>query len=198
MRIKSNWFKQGRAHTPQELAGAVAFVTSRIADNALKNTRNAKFEIALGFQYFAFLIEFLIFLIQVADRIAFRRLSQEARISFTNTLANRVATTYAENHSRLMGGSENEAKQHFITQLNQRADGYADFEYDEKDSSFHFIRYLSFCMEPIMDEKDSFWIIDQIMSIEAPKAVEMIEKSLRGLLETEPRTPHQKASSRGD
>lgn len=198
MRIKNNWFKAGREHTPVELAGAVAFTTCRIADNALNHTRKASFEITVGPQYFAFLSEFLIFLIQVADRIAFRQFSAEARFTFTSTLANRVAETFAENRSRLLGGTQQEAKQHFIEQLNQRADGYAEFDYGENGPSFTFTRYLGYCMDQVMDERDSGWIIDQMMSIEAPNAVEMVEKTMRGLLETEPRQPRRKTSSSGD
>lgn len=198
MRIKSRWFKEGRDHTPEELAGTVAFVIWRIADNALKNTRKANFEIAAGPQYFAFLAEFLVFLIQVADRIAYRRLRAEDRIAFTGILANRVAETYAENRSRLLGGSPEEAKRHFIGQVNQRADGYAEFDYGEEGPSFQFTRYLGYCMEQVMDERDSGWIIDQMMSIEAPEAVGMVEKTLRDLLETAPRQPRRRASTSGD
>jgi len=197
LRIKSHWFKNGREHTPQELAGAVSFVVWRIADNALKNTRKANFEIAVGPQYFAFLTEFLIFLVQVADRIAFRRLSPEARFDFTSTLANRVAETYAENHSRLLGGSQHECKQQFIDLLNQRADGYADFDYSEDDPSFNFSRYLGYCMNQVMDERDSGWIIDQMISIEAPAAAEMTEKTMRDLLNNEPRQPRRHAAAVG-
>ena len=186
MRIKSKWFKNGREHTPQELAGAVSFVVWRIADNALKNTRKANFDVEVGNQYFAFLNEFLFFLIQVADRIAFRRLPQEARFAFTSTLANRVAETLAENQSRLLGGSQHESKRQFIDLLNQRADGYADFDYDEDGPSFRFTRYLGYCMNQVMSEKDSGWIIDQMISIEAPGAVEMVEKTMHNLLTTDP------------
>ncbi len=192
MRIKSHWFKNGREHTPQDLAGAVSFVAWRIADNALKNTRKANFGIAVGPQYFAFLAEFLIFLVQVADRIAFRRLSQEARFAFTSALANRVAETFAENHSRLLGESQQECKQQFIDLLNQRADGYADFDYGEDGPSFNFTRYLGFSMDQVMDERDSGWIIDQMISVQAPEAVEMVEKTLRNLLEAAPRQPDKR------
>jgi hypothetical protein len=198
MRIKSNWFKAGREHTPEELAGAVSFVAWRIADNALKNTRRADFEIAIGPQYFAYLTEFLIFNIQVADRIAYRRLSAEDRITFTGTLANRVADTLAENESRLLSGTVSECKQRFIEQLNRQADGYAEFDYDEQGPSFNFMRYLGYCMEPVVDEKDRSWILDQTMSIEAPEAVEMLEKTLRNLLETEPRQARRRSGTSGD
>lgn len=198
MRIKSNWFKPGREHTPEELAGAVAFVVYKIADNALKNTRKANFDVAVGTQYFAFLTEFLLFLIQVADRIAYRRLSAEARFAFTSALANRVAETHAENESRLLGGEIAECKHRFIDKLNLRADEYAGFGYDETGPDFSFIRYLAFCMDKVMGEKDSGWIIDQMMAIEAPEAVEMVEKTFRNLLETEPRPARRRTSASGD
>ena len=197
MRIKSNWFKEGRIHTPEELAGSAAFVIWRIADNALKNTRKANFEIAIGPQYFAFLAEFLVFLIQVADRIAYRRLPPEDRIAFTGILANRVAENYAENRSRLLDAQPDEIKQRFIDQVNQRADGYAEFDYGEDGPSFSFTRYLGYCMEQVMDERDSYWIIDQMMSIEAPEAVEMVDKTLRNLLDNKPRPPRRHAVTAG-
>jgi len=198
LRIKSNWFKAGREHTPEELAGALSFVIYRIADNALKKTRKADFEIVVGPQYFAFLTEFLLFLIQVADRIAYRRLPEQGRYAFTSTLANRVAATHAENESRLLGGDMVECKRRFIDLVNRRAGEYAEFGYGENGPDFAFTRYLAWCMGGVMDEKDSGWIIDRIMSIEAPEAVEMVEKTFRNLLESEPRQPRRRASVSGD
>ncbi len=185
MRVKSHWFKTGHARTPQEIAGALAFVVWRIADNELRKTRNAKFEIAVGTQYFSFLSEFLVFLVQVADRIAYRRLTAEDRSAFTSTLANRIAETLAENQSRLLGGSLAEHKRRFIDKLNQRAGEYAEFDYGSEGPEFAFTRYLGFCMREVMDEKDATWVIDQMMSIAAPEAVELVEKTLRDLFATE-------------
>jgi len=198
MRIKSQWFKSGREKTPQEIAGAMAFTIWRIADNALKNTRKANFEIAVGAQYFSFLTEFLIFLIQVADRIAHRQLSAEARYLFTSTLANRAAETLAENQSRLLGDSIAVHKQHFIDKLNQRAGEYADFNYGLDGPEFAFTRYLAFCMREVMDEKDVEWVIDQMMSIEAPEAVEMVERTMKNLFDAEPRQPRTRKITSGD
>jgi hypothetical protein len=198
MRIKSQWFKSEREKTPQEIAGAMAFTIWRIADNALKNTRRANFEIAIGHQYFFFLTEFLAFLIQVADRIAYRRLSAETRFDFTSALANRVAETLAENQSRLMGGNIAEHKQRFIDKLNRRAGEYADFNYGADGPEFAFTRYLAFCMREVMDEKDVEWVIDQMMSIEAPEAVEMVEKTMKNLFESEPGQTRIRKVTTGD
>ncbi|MBI3478832.1 MAG: hypothetical protein HY016_00500 [Nitrosomonadales bacterium] len=198
MRIKSHWFKADREKSPQEVAGALAFTIWRIADNALKNTRKANFEIAIGPQYFSFLTEFLVFLVQVADRVAHRQLSAEDRYTFTSTLANRVAETLAENQSRLMGNSLAAHKQRFIDILNQRAGEYADFNYGSDGPEFAFTRYLAYCMREVMDEKDVEWVIDQMMSIAAPEAVEMVEATMRNLYESEPRPTRTRKVTSGD
>ncbi len=186
MRIKSKWFKADREHTPAELAGAVAFNISRIAENALKNTRKAKFDIEIGPQYFDFLREFLVFLILVADRLAYRQFSPDDRATFTSALANHVGATYAENQSRLMEREFGECKQKFIDALNERAGEYAEFDYTEKGPEYAFLRYLAYCMDQIMLEKDSGWIIDQIISIEAPEAIDMLEGNFKDLLHAKP------------
>jgi len=198
MRIKSHWFKGNKEKTPEEIAGAMAFTIWRIADNALKSTRKADFEISIGAQYFHFMTEFLAFLIQVADRIAYRDLSSEDRIAFTNTLANRVAETLAENQSRLMDGTFAEHKQQFIDNLNKRADEYAEFHYGDEGPEFAFTRYLGFCMRDVMDDKDVEWIVDQTMSIEAPNAVDMVEKTMKNLLGKEPRQARSSKVASGD
>jgi hypothetical protein len=198
LRIKSNWFKGGREHTPQEISDALAFVVSRIADNALKNTRKSKFEIEVGPQYFDFLAEFLLFLILSADRIAYIKLPAEDRLVFTGNLANRVAETYAENRSRLLDENQAYCKQSFIDLLNQRAGEYADFGYDENGPDYGFYRYLAFCIGEIMTEADSGWIIDQMISFEAPEAIQMVEKTLRGLYEAEPKQTRRRAATSGD
>jgi len=198
LRIKSNWFKSGRDHTPQEISDALAFVVSRIADNALKNTRKSKFEIEVGPQYFDFLAEFLLFLILSADRMAYLKLSAEDRQVFTGNLANRVGETYAENRSRLLEENLAYCKQSFIDLLNKRAGEYADFGYDEKGPDYGFYRYLAFCIGQIMTEEDSGWIIDQMISFEAPEAIQMVEKTLRGLYEAEPKQSRRRSSSSGD
>jgi hypothetical protein len=198
LRIKSSWFKEGREHSPQVISDALSFVVSRIADNALKNTRKSKFEIDLGPQYFDFLAEFLLFLILSADRIAYLRLSAEDRGVFTGNLANRVGETYAENRSRLLEEDLKDCKQRFIDLLNQRAGEYADFGYDENGPDYGFYRYLAFCIGNVLSEEDANWVIDPMISFEAPEAIKMVEKTLRGLYEEEPKKPRRRAAAGGD
>ena len=186
MRVKSKWFKSGRAKTPQEIADAMAFIIWRTGMNALKNTRKADFDVAAGPQYFAFLNEFLIFLVQVADRIAFDRLGADEREAFTTALAVRLADIVADNQAELLGGEAGEHKSNFIAQLNRRAGEYAEFHFESSGPNFAFVRYLGYCMLDVAIEKDKNWVVDQMASIEAPDAVETMEKAMRGLLEATP------------
>ena len=183
IRVKSSWYKGDRKKTPQEIAGALAFIIWRISDNTLKNVRKADFDIAIGDQYFAFLSEFLIFLVMVADRIVYTQLSEQDRFDFTNALANRVAEHQAENQNEWLGKPVKEYKDIFLERLNQRAGEYADFHYTGVDTSFSFILHLGQCMRDVMDEKDKTWVVDQVMAIEVPEAVAMLEKAMKGLFD---------------
>lgn len=202
MRIKSHWAKTDKEKTPQEIGGALAFILWKIGDHALKNTRQADFDIAIGQQYFDFLSEFLIFLVLVADRVVYLKCDTDTRAGITSSLANRLGEHLSENQSRLMGDDFSDYqpnlaaiaayKQRFLDQLNLRAGEYAEFHYDEKGPEFAFTRYLAFCLRPVMDAKDADWICDQMMATIAPEAIQMVEKTVRDLLSREPRPARQR------
>ena len=183
MRVKSRWFKGEREKTPAEIAGALAFIIWRISDNALKNLRKADFSIDIGPQYISFLGEFLIFMILLSDRIVYTRMSEEERQEFTSALANRAAENFAENRTLWLGGELREVKDRFIDRLNERSTEYAQFEYTGVDTSFTFVLYFGQCMREVMNEKDQTWVVDQLMAIEVPEAVKMLDKALVGLFE---------------
>ena len=184
IRVKSNWQKKDhRQKTPQEIAGALAYIIWRTSDNTLKNIRKADFDIAIGPQYFAFLQEYLIFLVMVADRIVYTQLSEEGRMEFTGALANRVAEHQAENQTEWLGGALREYKDSFVDMFNQRAGEYSDFHYTGVESSFTFILHLGQCMRDVVDEKDKTWVVDQIMAIEVPESVAILEKAMTGLFD---------------
>jgi hypothetical protein len=187
LRVKSQWFREGREKTPQEIAGAAAFIVWRISQNVLNNMRKADFDVAVGDQYFDFLSESLIYLIQVADRIAYKRLGPEARIAFTTELAKRVGATLAENQCDLLGGDVSERCGKFFELLNLRSGEYAEFDYRDDGPDFAFTRYFAYCLNDVVDEKDKRWVVSQVMEVEAPEAAVLLEKAMRGLLEIEPR-----------
>ncbi len=202
IRIKSQWFRSGATKTPQQTASAMAFITWRVSQNMLKQMRSAQFDIDVGPQYFAFTHEVLVFLTQVLDRMAFERMDAEARAVFITALVKRVAEVLQENEDTWMGVPAPGQPSHynvFIDLFNELADHYADFGFDADGPDFAFVRYLGHRIEALMPQKDKHWVVDQIMAIEVPEAVKMIQDALQNVLSTEPRAPRRaRAATSGD
>lgn len=188
MRVKSHWFKSESPRAAAEIAGAAAFIIWRVAQDALKRMRAAKFDIDAGSQYFAFSSEFLVFLVHVADRIAYGRMDESERVAFTTALATRVAETIEDNQTDLLGPPrERSYKSQFIALFNERSSDYSEFDYTCDGPDFAFMRYLGHRMLDIMAEKDHAWVVSQIIEIEAPEAASIVQKSLSDLLHKGPR-----------
>jgi hypothetical protein len=196
MRVKSTWFRPGRSHSPEEVAGALAFITWRVAQNSLKSMRKAGFDIDPGPQYFDFLAEAVAFAIQVAWRIAHPRYDDAGRTAFMTTLANRTGEELAENRARLLADGEPAAiKARFIDLLNRRNAEYAEFGFGPEGPDFAFLRYFGTVVADLMPEKDKRWTWDQVIAIEGPEAAATVRKSMAGLFDETPRRARRAATS---
>jgi hypothetical protein len=198
IRIKSQWFQTGTPKTPQQTASAMAFIVWRVAQNMLKQMRSASFDIDVGPQYFAFMREVLVFLTQVLDRMAYERMQTGERAEFITALVCRVAEILEENEDALLGfpgAGESSHQAQFIDLFNALSGHYADFGYGSEGPDFAFVRYLGHRIEALMPKKDQNWVIDQIMAIEVPEALEMLQRGMSGVLSTEPRPPRSARQS---
>ena len=200
MRVKAHWFRSEDSRPPEELAGAVAFIAFRVAQNMLKSMRKAQFDIDAGPMYFEFLAESLAFAIQVACRLAYARLPEEQRLPFATELAHRAAEHLAGNQSELLGSqSAGEVKAAFIARLNRRFAEYADFGYGAEGPDFQFHRYFASLLAELMPEKDRRWTHDQVIAIEGPEAAATLAKSVAALLDTGPgRNARRSPSTTGE
>jgi hypothetical protein len=208
IRVKSHWFKAGTPKTPEQQAGAMAFIVWRAAHNMLKRMRGARFDIDAGAPYFAFMREVLVFLIAVADRIAFARMDAAARAAFTTELVHRCADTLADNETELLGPCADGASYRagFIDLVNEVTPHYGEFGSDPQVQAdpqpgfapdFAFLRYLGSRLTPTLPPKDQRWVLDQVMASEAPHAVEIVQGAMRNLLSNEPRR-QRRAGLSGD
>jgi hypothetical protein len=194
MRIKNHWFKNERPKSVPEIAAAVAFIAWRVAQQVLRNMRRADFDIQAGPKYFDFLSEWLIFLVQSADRTVSERLPGE-RVEFTTVLANRVGEILADNRSDLLGDAgAAELKDRFIDLLNLRMSDYADFDRID----YGCLRYLAGQLAHVVGPRDTVWVHDQVMEIEAPQAVALLARGIDGLLDDSPRRASRSARMSGE
>jgi len=189
MRVKSHWFKPGASKGATEVAGAAAFIVFRIAQNALKGMRNARFELPAGERYFAFLSEFLVFLTLAADRIAHRRGDDAWRTEFTTALANRVGAILAENESELLGAEDADSiKRRFVALVNVRSPDYAECGFDDAGPDYAFLRCLGHRVAEVMEPHERTWAVPQVIDHEAPEAAATLVRAMAGLTDTAPRS----------
>lgn len=199
MRIKSHWFRSDRPKTPEEIAGAAAFIAWRVAQNALKTMRAAHYDLPPGKRYFSFVAEFLVFLTLGADRVAYRRGDGAWRVAFTTAMANRVGEILAQNESDLLGAeSVGDVKRRFVDLVNECAAECAGFEWDDAGPDYAFLRFLGHRVADLMDERDRTWAISQVIEVEAPEGIEMLQKAMAGLLGEAPRRPRRAAGAQGE
>jgi hypothetical protein len=182
IRVRSRWFRDERPRRPAEVASAVALAAWRVARRAVQRMRNAGFDIDAGEAYFAFLAEFLAFAVAIADRIAYARLAEQARVDFTSALARHLGATLDDNAHELLGVVPGTMREHFVALVNQRSAEYAHFEYADDGAGFGFLRALGTHLTDIVPEKDRPWTMAQVVEIEAPDAVATLAKAMSNLL----------------
>jgi hypothetical protein len=201
MRVKSRWFHAGAAKTPAQTASVMAFITWRVAQNMLRQMRTARFDIEVGPQYFAFTREVLVFLMLAQDRMAFVRMDAAERMDFITALVQRVAQVLQDNEDSLLGVPPEGQSVHydgFIELFNELAEHYADFGYGADGPDFAFVRYLGHRIEALMPQKDQHWVVDQIMAVEVPEAVQTLQRAMQGVLSTEPPAARRAGVSTAD
>jgi hypothetical protein len=183
-RTKSKWFARGRPRDPAAIASAVAFTSWRLALESIKRLRSAQFTLDADARYFAFLREYLVFLAQVADRLVAPRCDLETRTAFLTALCHRLADLLAENQSDLLGGDAAAIRREFIDLVNDRAEGYAAFGFGADGPDFAFARYAGHLLLDVFVAADRAWLVDQVISIEAPAAVETLKPLVENLVAT--------------
>ncbi len=170
-----------------ELAGVVAMLAWKLALEAIKRMRKADYDIDVGQPYFNFISEYVIFLAQAADRIAFRELAAEDRIAFTTAMARKLADAVEDNsRTLLVAAKPGESAQSFLDLFNRRGADYAEFDYGPDGPDFGFKRYFAACLREGLPKKDQLWVVDQAMDIEAPEALKLLEKNLAALFHPAP------------
>ena len=182
MRVKSRWSKKDKTRSVDETAGALAFITWRIAANHVLHLENEGFQTDTQQQRLDVIAEFLAFLIHVTDRLVYGHLSDEDRQALISAYALRMADTFAGNVKDVAGASDGDPRGGFIETLNQRMSDYAEMSFADGQPGFNLLAFFGEKVAGVMGPKDNRWIQDQIMEIEAPEALKPLKKALRDLV----------------
>ena len=185
IRIKSKWHHSERNEAKRkgfaDSAGALAFIVWRLSVEHAKAIHREGFDYASDRERIRVISEYCAFAVQLVDRLAHRRIDDEARAVLVVALGRRLADLMQDNLLDVAGPGDYRAP--FVEMLNERLDDYAWFEFDDEAPGFEALRYFGDrVMRSMGVSQTNRWVMDHVMEISAPELFEKISGSVDDLL----------------
>lgn len=182
LRIKSHWWNDENARSLDEIGGALAFIAWRIAVDKAIALHCERFVYRDDEQRLAVIQEYLIFLIQIADRLSHGQLDETERRTLITAFAKKLVVHVQDNSQDLLGEADYGSP--FLQRLNARSEEYAEFQLDDEGPTYPFLRHLGFEIQQLMGHEDeNRWVIDQVMDKDGWDAYKRFAKAFRDLFE---------------
>ncbi len=183
MRIHDKWRNKERRGSAEDNATALAYIIWQIALTAAKNLHAEDFEYDSDQQRIGVIAEYLIFLVHVTDRLAHEQMDDETRARFVTTVATHVARHYQRNVEDIMGRGDYRGQ--FVDLLNERVSHYAETAFGEDGPGYQARRYLGEKVQNVMGmTQTNRWVMQQVIDLDAPEAVNHLRQALENLLGT--------------
>ena len=180
VRIKSQWFNEESERSLEEIAGALAFNAWKIAMDKAINLHGENFVYDSDRQRLDVIAEYLIFQVQLVDRMMHDRLEQQDRQKLITAFALRLAEHMRDNASELLGSGDHARA--FIAQLNLRSQEYSELGFGNDGPSYPFMRHLGYEIQQLMGaSQENRWVIDQVMDKDAPEIYKQMQRIVRNL-----------------
>lgn len=184
LRIKSRWHDDDAERSLDEIAGALAFISWRIAKDKAINLHGQDYVYESDEQRFAVITEYLVFQLQIIDRLAASRLGLDDtdRRKLVITVAKHLAGHLHDNSVDIFGPGD--YLNPFIAKINQRGEEYAELSYTDEGPSYPFMRHLGYEIQQIMGEtQENRWVIDQVMDKDGVEIDREIRRAVDNLFE---------------
>ena len=180
LRIKSQWYNEDTERSLHEIAGALAFNAWRLAMDKAITLHGENFIYDSDRQRLDVIAEYLIFQVQLVDRMVHQSLEQQARQKLITAFALRLAEHMQENAKELLG--DGDYANEFIAHLNLRSHEYAELGFGEEGPSYPFMRHLGYEIQQLMGaSQENRWVIDQVMDKDAPEVYKQLKRIVRNL-----------------
>lgn len=176
MRVKTRWNVKDKERSIDQTASVLAFNIWRIGANAVLELENDGFQTDTQKQRLDVIAEFLVFLLHSTDRLVYGRIDDEQRQGLINALAQHLVRILRENAEDLPD-SKGYVEQ-FVARINTLSDEYAEFGFTDGEPSFGYLRFFADRVAGAMGPRDNKWILDHVMTLEAPNALSTLNMAL--------------------
>ena len=178
--VKTRWRKKG-PRSLEERAGVIGANVWKVSTEIFKHMEREGFRFGSDRLVTDVLAEFIAFLVQLADRAVYGRLSEADRAALIGAVAGHLAATMANNQRDLFGPGD--YRKPFIELLNARFGEYAAFEYAGGEPGYPCLRFFAAKVSDAMARGDNKWVVEQMMDIEAPEMVRLVRKLIEQTVE---------------
>jgi hypothetical protein len=181
IRIKSHWHNLAAKPSMKDIAGAVAFIAWRIAQDKAMHLHGNRFIYENDRQRMAVIAEYLYFQVQMVDRLIHVALEEAERRTLIIQLALKLAEHVQDNSLDLFGPGD--YGRPFIDGLNGRNNEYAELNFTDSGPSYPFLRHLGYQIQRLMGEREeNRWVIDQIMDRDGGEIYQQLSRAVHDLL----------------
>ena len=179
-KIKTHWHKEEKDRSTDEIAGAIAFSSWRIAVEKAMNLHSEHFDFTSHQQRLGVIVEYLLFQAQVVDRLVHDDFSNEERQNLIITLVKRLAEHVQSNSEDMLGANDYQTP--FFEKFNLRTAEYTELAFTDEGPSYPFMRHLGYEIQQIMgDEKENRWVIDQVMDKDGVEVYTQLKRLVKSL-----------------
>ncbi len=148
--------------------------------NKAVNLHGEQFIYGTDRQRLAVIAEYLIFQVQIVDRMTHETLGSGERRTLITSLALRLAEHMQENSNDLLGQGDYGTE--FIERLNRRSTEYSELGFADEGPSYPFMRHLGFEIQQVMGaSQENRWVIDQVMDKDGPDVYKQLKRIVRDL-----------------
>jgi hypothetical protein len=183
LRIKSHWWNEDQERSIPEIAGALAFIAWRLAVEKAVNLHCERFVYDDDRQRMSVIQEYLVFLIQIADRLSYGIMGEDERRTLITTFAAKLIEHVQDNAQDILGAGD--YGRPFIELLNRRSDEYAQLHIDDEGPSYAFLRHLGYEVQCLMGaHEENRWVIDQVMDRDGWEAYKQFSRAFGNLFDT--------------
>jgi hypothetical protein len=182
VRIKAHWHNEDVERSLDDIAGALAFISWRLATDKAISLHGADFVYESDQQRMAVIQEYLVFELQLVDRIGSDRLglSDEDRRALVLALAKRLAQHVEGNSTDLFGPGQYVAP--FVELINRRGAEYAEYRFTDEGPTYPFLRHLGHEIQQIMGKQgENRWVIDQVMDKDGYEVYRQLSRAVGDL-----------------
>ncbi len=181
-RLKRSWNFRDKERSMKDIGSALSFNIWQMSGSALLDLENEGFQTHSRSQRLDVVAEFAAYLLQLADRMTFDKMTLEQRNKLISFAGIHMASIIQDN--RLETDGEGDHIKAFLNLLNERINDYSSCHFTEEDGpSFVFLRLLGDHVTAQMGEKDKQWITSYVIDIAGNKLFKSFRRILPGLID---------------